>query len=95
MHAATPAVIVAALVVVCVWSGLLWQLWVLRHSFEIAARAPGLVAVCIVGSLTLLMTVLVHWILLLEGKGLPCFVMLFSSYVCECSYRCVVYGTLF
>eukprot|EP00904_Undaria_pinnatifida_P000027 jgi/Undpi1/10024/HiC_scaffold_28.g12478.m1 len=81
MHAATPAVIVAALVVVCVWSGLLWQLWVLRHSFEIAARAPGLVAVCIVGSLTLLMTVLVHWILLLEGKGLPCFVMLFSSYV--------------
>lgn len=86
MHAAAAALIVATVATACVWSGLLWQLWVLRHTFEIAARAPGLVGVCGVASLVVVLLVLVHWILLYEAQGLPCYVTLLSSYLCECLY---------
>lgn len=84
MYAASATLIVAALLNACVWLGLLRQLWVLRHSFEIAARAPVLVGICSAASLTVLSAILVHWILLLEAKGLPCYVMLLVSYFCEC-----------
>lgn len=83
MHSATPALIVVALLNACIWSGLLWQLWALRHSFEIAARAPVLVGISGVGALTLVLAIFVHWILLLESNGLPCYVMLLASYFCE------------
>ena len=81
MHAVTPALIVVAIFNACLWSGLLWQLWVLRHEFEIAARAPVIVGISGVGSLILLLATLAHWILLLESKGLPCYMMLFASYL--------------
>ena len=84
MHAAAAALVVATVAYACVWSGLLWQLWVLRHMFEIAARAPSLVGVCGVSTLVFVLAVLVHWILLYEGQGLPCYAMLLSSYLCEC-----------
>ena len=88
MHAGTAALIVATVVIACVWSGLLWRLWVLRHTFEIAARAPGLVGVFGVATLVVVLAILVHWTLLVEGQGLPCYVMLFTSYQCECVYLC-------
>lgn len=91
MHAAAVALIVATVANACVWSGLLWQLWVLRHTFEIAARAPGLVGVCGAASLVVVLAVLVHWILLFEAQGLPCYVMLLSSYLCECLCTVLLY----
>lgn len=84
MHAAAAALVAATVAYAFVWSGLLWQLWVLRHTFEIAARAPNLVGVCGVSTLVFALAVLVHWILLSEGQGLPCYAMLLSSYLCEC-----------
>ena len=84
MHAVTTALIVVALLNACLWPGLLWQLWALRHEFEIAARAPVIVGISGVGALILMLAVLAHWILLLESKGLPCYMMLFASYLCEC-----------
>ena len=84
MHAVTPALIVVALLNACLWPGLLWKLWVLRHAFEIAARAPVIVVISGVGALILVLAILVHWILLLERKGLPCYAMLFASNLCEC-----------
>lgn len=84
MHAASPALIVAALASACSWSGLLWKMWVLRHAFEIAARAPVLVVISGSASLIVILALFVHWILLLEARGLPCYVMLLTSYCSEC-----------
>lgn len=93
MHAATPALVVAALATACVWSGFLWQLWVLRHAFEIAARAPVIVGICGAVGLAVLLTVFVRWILLLEGNGVPCYVLLVASYFCECTwYSSIIRG---
>ena len=85
MRAVSVVLIAVALLNACVWSGLLRQLWILRHSFEIAARAPVLVGISGVASLIVLLAIFVHWILLSEAKGLPCYVMLLITYFCECA----------
>jgi len=55
----------------------------LRHSFDIAARSPILLISAGVFSLAVADIVLVHQVQLLEGDGLPCYAMFWSSYACE------------
>ena len=86
MRDLSAALIGVIVVLVCTTSALVVRIWVLRHSFDMAARSPVLL-IC-VGFTVLVMVVLLllHWFLLLEGRGpgLPCFVTFMASYFCEC-----------
>lgn len=62
------AALIGAIFVLCTTSALLVRGWVLWHSFDMAARSPVLVMVVGVAPLTTLVLVLLHWILLLEGR---------------------------
>ena len=87
MNAVSVTLVATALLSTGMWARLLWQIWILRHAFKIAARAPVLVGVCGWSTLVMLSALFLHWILMVDGKGLPCFVMLFASYLCECTCR--------
>lgn len=86
MHAASVVLIATALLSTCMWAILLGQLWILRREFKIAARAPVLVGVCGWSTLVVLSALFLHWILLVDGKGIPCFVMCLMTYLCEFTY---------
>lgn len=86
MHAASVVLIATALLSTCMWAILLGQLWILRHEFKIAARAPVLVGVCGWSTLVVLSSLFLHWILMVDGKGIPCFVMCLMTYLCEFAY---------
>ena len=79
--AATLIAVGAALV--CGTSGLLFRIWTVRHSFDMAARSPVLLVCCSGACLTMAVLVLLHWFLLLEGRGLPCYATYWASNACE------------
>lgn len=59
------------------------RLMAIRESFDIATRSPVLLACSGIGSLVISDTILVHWALLIEGKGLTCRKKFWVSYFCE------------
>ena len=83
MRGLAAALIAAGAVLVCGTSGLLVRIWLVRHSFDMAARSPVLLVCCCATVLAMAILVLLHWFLLLEGSGLPCYVTFWASYACE------------
>lgn len=82
--------VVAIIVVGCGWLALVWIVWHLRHTFEIAARSPLLVCIFEVAALQLVLSVLVHWLILLEGGRMPCYGIYWTSYLGELASCCLV-----
>lgn len=81
----------AMAIVTGVCSALLWRMWILRHSFSMEARAPNLTVFAGLYSMVMTLSMLLHWTLLLEGRGLPCYAMVWLSYSCESRGRHRVY----
>jgi len=73
----------AGAVLICCTLGLLVRIWRVRHSFVMAARSPVLLICTAITALTMAVLVLLHWFLLLDGQGLPCFATYWASYLCE------------
>lgn len=65
------------------WMALLGRMWVLRNTFEMVARAPVLVISTGVATFVTAVSVMLHWALLFDGLGLPCYLIFWSSYSCE------------
>lgn len=85
MRHVSAALMGVIILLVCTTSALLVRIWVLRRSFDMAARSPILLICVGLTVLVMLVLVLLHWFLLLEGQGLglPCFATFVASYFCE------------
>lgn len=65
------------------WTALTWRMWSFRDRFEIAARAPALVCVSQLVGIIMATSILVNWLLLAEGEGIPCSVNMVVIFVGE------------
>ena len=85
MRGSSVVLITAGVMLTSTTSALLLRIWLERRSFDMAARSPVLLIFVAVASLTMAVLVLLHWFLLLEGRGLglPCYATFIASYFCE------------
>ncbi|CAM9577281.1 unnamed protein product [Scytosiphon promiscuus] len=62
------------------WLFLIARFWILRKEFEIAARSPILLDISAIGTLAMVTSVLLHWLLQTVGKRLPCAAIFWVSH---------------
>lgn len=62
------------------WLALMARIWVLRKEFEIAARSPALLNMSAAAGLTMIASVLLHWVLQTVDKRLPCAAIFWISH---------------
>lgn len=85
MRVLSAALIGAIVILVCMTSALLVRIRALRQEFDMAARSPVLLICVGFTNLVVAVLVLLHWLLLLEGRrlGLPCYASFLATYFCE------------
>ncbi|CAM9756489.1 unnamed protein product [Scytosiphon promiscuus] len=74
------AVIVGMALLTLTCAAMYCRLLRLRHSFDIVARSPALLVFAGLSSLFMANTILLHRLVLQEGRDLPCYMMFWSSY---------------
>lgn len=71
------------------WIFFVSRVWVARRDSYLAGRVPILICAISFGCLAFVLAVIMHWIMLFERRGLPCYVLFWPAYVSECGTRSI------